>query len=83
MKINEAKSKIRNSHFGKKSKKLLNEWINHESIGGVGMGPIKRHVFYERAKIPMPLYVLQLKGDHMAVLSLQKMLLVLMDKSFS
>ena len=39
--------------------------------------------FMKELKIPMPLYVLQLKGDHMAVLSSQKVLLVLMEKSFS
>ena len=50
MKINEARSKIRNSHFGKKSKKLLNEWIDHESIGGVGMGLFEVPPVIERAK---------------------------------
>ena len=50
MNINEAKSKIRNSHFGKKSKKLLNDWINHESLGSVGLGLFEVPPVIESAK---------------------------------
>jgi L-fucose mutarotase/ribose pyranase (RbsD/FucU family) len=50
-----------------------------------GMCFIERHTFYERAKNSYAVIcdVLQLNGDHMAVLSSQKVLLVLMEKSFS
>jgi 4-aminobutyrate aminotransferase-like enzyme len=38
MKMKNANLKIKQSVFGEKTKKMLNEWIDYESLGSVGMG---------------------------------------------
>ena len=38
MKMKNVNLKIKQSAFGEKTKKMLNEWIDYESFGSVGMG---------------------------------------------